>query len=96
MKRIILAVAISLILTGSAFAVDTTLTSPLVITNPATIMKQFSFTIIPSENKVRAMMNFVDASDNTVQSRECEFVDSAVTNAKYPATSTDPSYVHTS
>ena len=93
MRKIILAIVAVLILTGSAWAVDTTLTSPLVITAPATIMKQYSFTIIPSENKVRALMNFVDASGNLVQTRECEFKDAAIVDAVITANKVDKKYV---
>ena len=81
MRNVTLAIMAVLIMAGSAWAIDTALTSPLVIVEPAITMRQFSFTIIPSQNQVRAEMQFLDASGEVVKTRECEFVASIVTNA---------------
>ncbi len=84
MKKIILVLVILGLMITPVWAVETTLTTPLVITEPATKMIQYSFTVIPSENKVRAEMQWKDASGNLLTfpcKAECEFTDPAVTNA---------------
>lgn len=82
MNKIILSLVFLGLMLTPVLAVETVLDTPLVITAPATKMIQYSFTIIPSENKVRASMQWRDASDNPIAyEKECEFVDPAVTNA---------------
>lgn len=95
MKTILIVALSILILTASvAMATDlTTLTAPLTITNPATTMKQYSFTIIPSENRVVATMQFKDVDGNTVSEKECTFIDPAVAGANIGAGKVGQKYI---
>lgn len=89
---IIMAVSILSIAT-MVEAIDTTLTSPITILSPATKIRQTNFTIIPSENKVRTQISFLDANGQEVQTKECEFTDPAVTNAVITSVKVGQKYI---
>lgn len=84
MKRLILSLVFLSLMVTPLWAIETILQTPLAVVESqiATKMIQYSFTVIPSENTVRASMQWKDASGNPIAySKECEFVDPAVTNA---------------
>ena len=72
MKKLILAVIVALAIPLTAQAqtfVDTTLTTPLVVTAPATVLRQYSFHWNPTDFTVQ--YNLLDSTGAIVEQRTC-------------------------